>query len=288
MPHLLFFLTSFIWGSSFILMKRASDVFGPMTIGGIRTVGALLFLLVIMRFKKVSFVNFREYGWKLLLIAMLGNVIPFSIQPFLINYYGSGFIGMMVGLVPIFTIIISRMMFKTVIHKFEVWGVIMGLICIIGIFSDGLKRSFTITHLLIAIIVPLGYAITNSFTKHHLTHLNPMALMASQLVFAIFCLNPIAFSTESINYEGDMQTAVISVLILSFIGTGLAGYMFFKMIKMKGAIYVSLVTYVIPIYALFIGWLDGEKVTLIQMLSIIGIILSIFLSQMKGLKRKLV
>ena len=286
MPHLLFFSTSFIWGSSFILMKRATDVFGPMTIGGMRTFGGLIFLLFIMKITKTRFADFKKDGFKLAFIALAGNVIPFSIQPFLIENYGSGFIGMMVGLVPVFTIIISKVIFKNKIHKMEMCGIFMGLLCVVGIFSDGLNRSFTIPHLLIAIIVPLGYALTNSYAKERLSHLSPMTLMASQLIIATSCLNPIAFATESVNTEGNIMVAVISLILLSFIGTGLAGYMFFKMIKAKGAVYASLVTYIIPVYALLFGWFDGEKVTVIQLFSVIGVILSILLSQYHNLIKK--
>ncbi len=286
MPHLLFFMTSFIWGSSFILMKRAADVFGPMTIGGMRTFGGLIFLLFIMKIKRIHFADFKKDGYKLAFIAIAGNVVPFSIQPFLIGSYGSGFIGMMVGLVPIFTIVISRLFFKNKTHPMEIAGVFLGLLCIIGIFWDGLNRSLSVVHLLIAIIVPLGYAITNSYAKERLSHLSPMSLMASQLIIATACLNPIAFATESMKPEGDITVAVISLVILSFIGTGLAGYMFFKMIKMKGAVYASLVTYIIPIYALFFGWVDGEKVTSIQMFSVLGVILSILFSQYPNFVKK--
>jgi drug/metabolite transporter (DMT)-like permease len=285
MHHFLFFMTSFIWGSSFILMKRATDVFGPMTIGGMRTLGGLLFLWVIMKFLRKEFLSFKQYGWSMLTIACAGNVIPFCIQPFLIESYGSGFIGMMVGLVPMFTLLIAKFIFNNKISSIEVAGILMGLICIIGIFSDGLKRSFTVPHLLIAILVPLCYAFTNSYTKEKLSHLDPMSIMSTQLIFATCILNPIAFFNEKPNLEGDVTTASLSLILLSFFGTGLAGYMFFKMIKLKGAVYTSMVTYVIPIYALLIGWLDGENVTFVQIFCVVGIIFSILLTQYSVLKK---
>lgn len=261
-------------------MKKALLSFGPLSVACMRTAGgaALIWLILMIQRKKILFS--KKLTFQLLLIASTSSIIPFMIQPYLIQDYGSGFIGMMVGMVPICTIVWSKLLYDVKVTKVEFLGVCIGLMCLVGIFSDGLNRSLTLSHFFLALCVPLGYAFTNTYIRHRLSHVGAIELTFSKLSIATVVLLPISVSTEQVDVNIYFNLAIFSAILLGCFGTGLAGYLFYKMIKMKGALFAGLVTYIIPIYAIFFGWLDGEKVTHMQLISILGIIVSVFLIQL--------
>ena len=96
--YLLFILLCLVWGSSFILMKKAALVFGPITIAGLRcATGALILVSLWALFgRRARRPERKDIGW-LLLMTVLGYGYPYAVQPYLVSNYGSGFIGMMVA-----------------------------------------------------------------------------------------------------------------------------------------------------------------------------------------------
>ena len=65
------------------------------------------------------------------------------------------------------------------------------------------------------------------------------------------------------------QTSINSlgfITILAIVGTGLAKVLYNKMVHLATPIFASSVTYLIPIVAVFWGILDGEKLSLIQVI----------------------
>ncbi len=55
--------------------------------------------------------------------------------------------------------------------------------------------------------------------------------------------------------------AVISLLVLGVVGTGLAMFWFNKLIHDRGPLFAGMVTNLVPAGAVIWGWLDGEQVT---------------------------
>ena len=67
---------------------------------------------------------------------------------------------------------------------------------------------------------------------------------------------------------------------LGVVGSGLAMWMFYKMIQLRGPLFAGMVTYVVPGIAVLLGWaLEGEVVTRGQIAALCGILLSVALVQ---------
>ena len=123
----MFIYISAIWGSSFILMKRAELCYPAMTLAAFRLLSAAAILILFwLTTKKVNPFP-KEDRLHIIILAIL-TIIPYSVQPYLIALYGSAFIGMMVIFVPLLTILISLPMLKKYPAGREIGGVLGGLV----------------------------------------------------------------------------------------------------------------------------------------------------------------
>ncbi|MGB0279241.1 MAG: EamA family transporter, partial [Flavobacteriaceae bacterium] len=68
------------------------------------------------------------------------------------------------------------------------------------------------------------------------------------------------------------------IALLAFFGTAIAKVMFNRFVKMASAVFVSSVTYTLPIVALFWGMLDGERIGGFQLLATAIILIGVSLS----------
>ena len=285
MPSMNYFLLAVIsafWGSSFILMKWAVLAFGPLSVGAFRITGgalALLFLCGIMRppwtFAPASFL-------KMLPLVYFGYIHPYSMQPFLISKYDSGFVGMAVSLVPLMTIAVSVPMLKRYPNRYETLAVLGGLLFLGLIFKDGFQRDFKGMHLLLLASVPLSYAVANTYVKRSFQKHHPLLLSALALSLAGFLLVPVGLTTEAIVFDAStFYIALFCVGVLGVLSTGVATFLFYVLIYRIGPLGAGMVGYIIPVIALIWGWFFGEVISPLQIIGLVGVLAMVALSQYK-------
>lgn len=279
MHYLLFILLCLIWASSFILMKKAALTFGPLTIAGLRCLGGALLLASVWKvFRRAAPPTRRQIPW-LLLITILGYGYPYAVQPYLVHRYGSGFIGMMICFVPLLTVLLSMPVLRVFPTRWQLVGVLGGLGCMAVIMADGLRRDVPATQLLLAFSVPASYALCNTLIKRHFTDLSPHVLALASMGLATLFVLPLGAAAEPVAWDGPFWLSAACVATLGIFGTGAATVMFFKLIQDQGPLFAGLVTYVVPLGALLWGWADAEKVTLLQLLALLGVLAMVAIVQ---------
>ncbi len=273
MQYLLFIITSLIWGGAFFLMKKASLAFGPLTIGATTTFGGALVLWISWLVKRNAWQIRRQHLMPLLIVSLFGYIFPYAAQPFLVKLIGHGFIGMMVALVPIFTIFVSIPLLGVYPSRIQFFGILIGMVCLFLMVIDGLDRNISWFYLIMALSVPLCYAVSNTLVQYSLQDLPPIILVALFMTTATIALSPFALTLETITIDDNFVTAVVAILMLSVFARGIAMLFFYQMIKINGPLFAGMVTYVIPIEALMWSWLDNERITLMQISAIIVVLL---------------
>ena len=131
---ILLLATGLIWGSSFILMKKALIVYSPDQVASMRIFVASmsLFPWVIWRLKGL---DARKLG--LLLIAGLaGNGIPAFLFAIAQTEIDSSMAGMMNSLVPIIALVLGVVFFKMETHRMQIVGITLGLVGAITLMYD--------------------------------------------------------------------------------------------------------------------------------------------------------
>lgn len=291
MPYLYFLFNCLIWGSSFILMDRAADALGPLAIGTGRLLGGSLTLALYWTWTRPQ-VRIAKSDWKhIVLIAAMSNAWPFTVLPFVMAQADEhGYFGMMVSLVPLVTIVASIPMLGIWPTTRQVVGVVGGLICLSGVVLDGSQRGIAPSVLALAVTVPITYALGNTYIKWKLSHMDPLPMTVLFLGIAGLLLLPLQLFPNLLaeaRLAGPAEPhgwplAMVSMVFLAVLSTGLATLMFLQMLKYQGPLFAGMVTYVIPLVALAWGQYDSERLTTLQVAAIMGVLAMVALVQWRA------
>ena len=279
MQYLMFIFISAIWGSSFILMKKAGLNYPPFSLcaGRILLAAALLYV-AIKCLKGIKYKINKKDFWGLTFVAVC-TALAFIFQPYLINKYGSGFIGIMVIFVPLITIIVSIPMLKIKPTFLELVGVVGGIGFMFMLLQDGLERDITFIDFCLAVATPILYAVSNTYTKKSISHIPAIHISFWIMFISGLMVLPFALAFEKVKVDDFFFEATLSLSALAFLGTGLAAVCFFFLIEKRGPLFAGMVTYLIPLGAIVWGYFDDEVVTDMQLIAIVGLILMVALVQ---------
>ena len=277
MPYVWFTVICLIWGSSFILMKRAMECLSPISVGAGRAIGGALVLAVIfVVLKHRPTISLRDLG-ALLAVVVLGFVWPHSIQPELVARHGGAFVGMSVGFTPLVTILVSIPILGVWPTSRQTIGVVGALVCMLALMMDLIHRAVPAADILLAFSVPVGYSIANSLIRLSLKHLPPLELTLVCLIAASVVLFPLSLVVENhrtVNPDR-MGTALAAVAILGVVGTGIATFLFNRLVQQQGPLFAAMTTNLVPIGAVLWGSADGEHITVIQVIALVGVLIMV-------------
>ena len=277
MPYFWFSLICLIWGSSFILMKRAMACLSPLGVGAGRAIGGALVLALIFRILKHRRTIRRSDLIPIAMVAFLGFVWPHSLQPEMVARHGGAFVGMSVGFTPLLTILVSIPILGIWPTTRQVVGVIGALGCLITLMFDFSRNSVPPLDILLAFSVPLTYSIANSIIRRSLQHLPPLELTLACLASAGAVLLPLSLSIRNhrdANLD-QLGSALLAVATLGVIGTGIATFLFNRLVQEQGPLFAVMTTNMVPIGAVLWGSADGEPISVIQIVALLGILIMV-------------
>jgi drug/metabolite transporter (DMT)-like permease len=279
-----------IWGTSFILIERARHAFGVVDVALGRLAGGALVMGVVWLLSQRSARLANGDRWRIALAAFVGSVMPYSILAYCIapGRFGHSYFGMLMALVPLATIIVSVPMLGVWPTARQLAGVLGGLLCTLLLAQVGDERGMSLGFVLLALTVPLCYAMGNTFIKWQLSHVPAAALTALLLGTAAVILLPLEFLPGLVarlelsrpSARHDLPAAIGALAFLGVVCTGLAIWMFNRMIVERGPLFAGMVTYVFPLVALGIGYLDGEQISTRQLVAMAGVLATVAIVQL--------
>lgn len=269
---------AFIWGSSFILMKRGLDIFSYAQVADLRMSLAWLSLLPLVwnQLKKTP----THFWIPLAVVGIFGNGIPAFLFTKAQTQLDSSLTGILNALVPLFTLLIAVFIFKTKVKGYNILGVLIGLTGAIWLVAgDGVVME-NAHYAWFVVVATICYAISLNTIKNYLEKMNPIHITG----LAFFFVGPPTlihlFSTdflEVMNTQEKAWSALGYIFILAVIGTSMAVAIFNKLVARTTAIFASSVTYLIPIFAIIWGVIDGEHIALQHILGTAIIFAGIYL-----------
>ncbi|MBT5392719.1 MAG: EamA family transporter [Flavobacteriaceae bacterium] len=275
---------SLVWGSSYILIKKALIGLSPLQVGSLRTIISTVLLLLI-GFSSLK--SIPKDKWKWILITGLVSFIP----PFLFAYaqteIDSALAAILNSLTPLATLIIGVGFYRFKIDKKQISGVIIGLIGSVLLMYQGsvINPDQNLLYVFFIIFASILYAVQVNLLKVHLQDVSAVAITVGNFIF-IFPLAVVIFFISDykqidINNK-DVKVALFCLLILSIVGTVFAKILFNKFVQIASPVFASSVTYTLPIVALFWGLLDGEVFTLNQLFATVIILTGVYLANKKS------
>jgi drug/metabolite transporter (DMT)-like permease len=283
LPLIILLVLSLIWGSSFILMKRGLTVFSPVQVGAFRLAIAALALspVVIANFGPAIRKKLRYFA----VVGLVGNGIPAFLFAAAQTRITSSTAGALNALTPLFTLLLGVWLFHMPFTRSKLWGVIIGLLgamVLILLRGNGLFDPHWAWGLLV-VLATLMYGTSVNTVSRFLREVKPVVTAAVPLVLAGIPAAIILFSTDftdRLTLPGAWE-AVGYLSILGLVGSAASLVAFNKLIQMSGPIFASTTTYLMPIVALFWGFLDGELLGWPHVLGMLAILMGIWLVNRK-------
>lgn len=257
-------LLALLWGASFMSMSVALKDAGPLFVVAARLSLGAFFLVTLSYARGVGLPARHGPGagrtWLFILgMAFFTNTLPFSLLAWAQQIVPSGFAGVCMSIVPLITLPLAhflvpnnRMTWRRTIG-FAVGTV--GVIVLIGPDAlSGVVSGNTGLEVL-ARLACLGVA-TCYATGSILTRLAPetdrLSLAAAVLLVAAFLITPYALITEG--WPASLGNKALWALIyLGIFPTGLAQVLLVQVIRDAGPVFMSLVNYQVPLWAVFFG-----------------------------------
>jgi len=272
-----------IWGSSFILIKHGLDGLTPFQLGSVRIICASLFLIAI-GFRTLPKIPLGQ--WKYIaLTSLCGTFIPAYFFAIAETKIGSTISSVLNSLTPVNALILGIAVFGLNVKRAQVFGVIIGfvgtmLLILSGDSTDGTQDYRYAGFVFVATIC---YGLNVHFIKRYLSNLTPLTISAGNsaaMILPAFIILCCSGFFEVLHVE-KVQHAVLLVMILGIMGTGIANLLFFRLIQMASPVFATSVTYLIPIVAFFWGMLDNEMLTPMQLVGALIILVGVYLSGKK-------
>ena len=223
----------------------------------------------------------------LLFVGVVGNFIPFYLISWSEQHIQSSTAGILMGVGPILTLIISH--FFTKDDKFTYTKFISIFVGFIGVlfifeidslFSFGTSNSLKLFSKFLIIIAALGYMISNIVAYNTLKHIDSFLITFFATMFGALVSIPFLLYSESVNPSYINISALLPILYLGIFPTAIAFQLRYHITKTSGPVFLSYVAYLIPIFALIWGFvLLSEKIYLSSIIGITLILIGIYIGK---------
>ncbi|RSK41795.1 DMT family transporter [Mangrovimonas spongiae] len=282
-PKWLFLMSlSLIWGSSFILIKKALLGFTPFQLGALRSVLTGLILLV-FGVKYLKYIPKEKWKW-IALSGFLGSFFPAFLFAFAQTEIDSSIASILNSLVPLNTTLIGLTIFKIISTKRQILGVMIGFVGTAILIFEGadVNPDQNYFYALFVITATVMYAFNVNIIKRYLQDVKPLAIATGNyLVIFLPALLVLIFSgffTSKTIHGVMFMEALGFVAILALFGTAMAKVIFNRLVQISTPVFASSATYLMPVIALLWGVLDGEGFSVLQALATFIILLGVYLS----------
>ncbi len=221
-----------------------------------------------------------------LIIGYLSSGIPSILFPIAQQYLSSSVAGILNSLTPLFTLLIALLFYRASIGYRQALGVFIGFLgagLLIWMNNNG-SQNKNLYFAILIVLATLCYGTNVNFLQNKMRGVDSLTISALSYMFtgipAILYLVRPAFLSK-LNTSTPCLIALSSVVFLSVLGTCISSILFNNLVKATSGIWASTVTYLMPIFSILIGWLDGESVEWFHILGMCIILAGVYLSSRK-------
>lgn len=254
---------SLCWGSSFLFFRVLSAAFPPFTVALSRVgVAAVILNLIMLLLGKRMPMDLRLWR-RFAVMGFLTCVATFSLTALALRDIQSGLGSILNAATPISSVLLAHVLTQNEkLTPQRVLGVgagVAGVVILIG--PAALKHlGGAETGAQLAVLAGTVFAALGSIYGRRFSDLPPLTVATGQLTAASAILAPLVLIFDR-PWTLSAPTPYLWLNMLGFgvICTVIAFILFFKLLASAGATNLQLVTFLIPVVALFLGrWVLGE------------------------------
>ena len=253
---------SVLWGGSFFFAEIALESLPPLTIVTLRVGLAAITLWLVVLALKLPIPNSPPIWIALLTMGLLNNVLPFSLIVWGQSQISSGLAAILNATAPLFGVIVAGILLRDEsATPLKITGVVIGFAGVIVMMDLSSIATSSLLAQLAILAAALSYACASVYGRRFkATGLNPILVAAGQVTGSTLLLLPIALWVDGNDHYANVPTQVWAAIIsLAVFSTAAAYILYFKLLASAGATNILLVTLLVPVSAILLGWLFLEE-----------------------------
>ena len=262
-----------LWGGSFLFLRMASPVVGPLAVAAFRVVGALLLLWPLLLWQG-QLRQMANRAPMLFFSGILSCALPFIGFSQAARGLPAGLLSILNATTPLWGALVGWLWARERLSPTAVAGLLVGLCGVVLLAADRTHVDSGLAHGAVALALgcTLTYAIAIHHTKRYLGTLPPLSvstgcLSAAALVLALpaWLAGPqpmAALPSPPATWAEVPHITWGALLGLAVLCTGVAYLMFYRLLARVGPTRAMTVTFLIPVFGMLWGWLFlDEEVT---------------------------
>ena len=244
------------WGASYMFIKVAVDEIepAPMMFFRLLLASALLLPFLLARLGTRPAVRELRRSWRAgLVLGIVNTAVPFTLIAWGEKHIDSGVAAIANATVPLFVVLLAiRFRPSERVTGVRLAGVLIGFVGV-AVLAGGQPEAtwWTVAGTLAVVLASFSYASGALYGQLRTSDTAGPVLATASVVGGAVVLLPLALVQLPDELPG--WKALGSVAALALLGTSLAQLVLFRMLRLHGSTRTTLVTYLLPITALFYG-----------------------------------
>ncbi|RKE85018.1 DMT family transporter [Rhizobium sp. AG855] len=251
---------SVIWGGSFFFTGIAVKELPPFTIVAARVGLAALALLVGLRIAGVPMPRSLKVWAAFFGMGLMNNMIPFSLIVWGQGHIASGLASILNATTPLFGVLVAHLLTRD--EKMtggRLAGTIVGFAGVALMIGPSALSGLG-SHLLAELAVlgaALSYSLAGIFGRRFKAMgIDPIVTATGQISASAVLMIPLAlFIDRPWTLPVPGIPTIAAIVAIALVSTALAYIIFFRILASAGATNLMLVTFLIPVSAILLGWL---------------------------------
>ena len=280
--YIVLFALGALWGSSFGAIKIALHGVTPLTVMSVRILlaGAALLLLILIRKTLLprGIQNWIKIGW----MALFGTLIPFFLVPWGQLQIDSSLAAILMAVNPLFALTLGH--FFSEHESFtlrQLLAMLVGFSGILLVFGENAISSINGNIWAQLAVIGAGFCYTISgVIVSRVRGASADSVSASIFICSSVIVFPLWMILEqpwSLHFETE---SLLALTHLGLVSTGMAFLMRYYIILRAGAVFLSYVAFIIPMFGILFGILFlGETISVNTMGAVVLILSGVFLGR---------
>lgn len=259
------------WGMSFIATKIALETLTPLAIMFFRLVLSLFILVPIAVYTKRSFRISLKTHLPIFLLSLIA-VLHLFIQITGLKYTSATNTGWIIGVTPVFMVLLGYILFRERLRAVNTAGVIIAFAGLVLLISRGHLESISFISNkgdLLVLSSALTWSIYSAINKKITLHYPPMMTILYSFLFMAIIISPLVLNRSTAEaVTGLPAEGWGAVLFLGILCSGLSYVLWAYSLKELGSSKAGVFLYFEPFVTVFTAWIVlGETITPVVMIS---------------------
>jgi drug/metabolite transporter (DMT)-like permease len=245
------------WGASFLFIKVIVEETSPLEVAEGRMFFGALAVGAVMALRKTPLRWPLSLWIKVGVWALVGVVVPFILIAWAEEHIASGTASVLNSTMPLFTVLFAALfLIEEQLSPLRLAGLMVGFVGVVVLTGGDIYdvRDANVLGQLAVVGAAACYGIGTVYARTLLKQVDPLGLSGGQLVLGTLLVLPLLLAVRGTPDYSLSAEAWLSLLALGVLGSGFAFVAYLWLVDNVGSVRSSLVTYIIPIVGLFLGW----------------------------------